>query len=776
MDLEERPAGLDGRFCQVMDAAPVMIWVSGADKLCIWFNRPWLEFTGRAFEQELGNGWTEGVHPDDFDRCLDIYTSHFDAREPFRMQYRLRHHSGHYRWIDDSAIPRTAQDGTFLGYIGSCIDVHESAVRLENEVASRLSTERRLQEALAAGAVLAFEWEVSTDLVRRSDNAAQILGYDPQQPLDGKSFFARVHPDDLARMKALRSTLDRDNSTYSSTCRFLRPDGREIWLQDTSKAEFDAAGKLVRIKGMALDVTQRKQADMRIAADLDAMTRLHRVGVECARRDNSQKYCLDEIVEAAIAVTGASKGNLQLFDQASGALKIAAQCGFDDPFLKHFACVSDSTSGSASSVAMQSRERVIVEDVTQNEIFAGTPSLSVLLDADVRALISAPLISSSKKIFGALSVHFRLPHRPNERELQLFDLFVRQAAGYLARGVWEEEQQELVAHLRDSEHRTRTILNAVEDGIISIDHEGIVEALNPAAARAFGYRQEEIVGRNIKMLMPEPHRRDHNDYLSRYLTTGQSRVIGLGRELVGQRKDGSIFPIELTVGEMTVGGRRMFTGVVRDITERKRVEEHQKRLVAELDHRVKNVLARVAAVVDSTRHDRSSIDEFLLSYNGRIQSMAAAHTLLSETGWRGTDLAALVRNQLAPYATVSNMTIAGTDVTLGAPATQAVAMVLHELVTNAVKYGALSIPGGRVSVSWERKLNGSAATNLSLVWREVGGPPVAPEVRSGYGTGLIRELIPHELGGNVDLAFASDGACCRIEIPLEPTNPGAGRH
>src|SRR5215472_19333505 len=99
---------------------------------------------------------------------------------------------------------------------------------------------------------------------------------------------------------------------------------------------------------------------------------------------------------------------------------------------------------------------------------------------------------------------------------------------------------------------------------------------------------------------------------------------------------------------------------------------------------------------------------------------------------------------------------------LGAPATQALAMVLHELVTNAVKYGALSIPGGRVSVSWEH-----AATNLIFVWRELGSLPVAAAIQFGYGTDLIRDLIPHELGGNVDLAFASDGACCRIEFPLE---------
>src|SRR5947207_10099611 len=121
----EPPGGLDSRFCEVMDAAPVMIWVSGQDKLCNWFNRPWLTFTGRSMTQELGNGWTEGVHTDDFDRCLRVYTSHFDDRKEFRMQYRLRRHDGGYRWIDDVGIPRYAHNGTFLGYIGSCIDIHD---------------------------------------------------------------------------------------------------------------------------------------------------------------------------------------------------------------------------------------------------------------------------------------------------------------------------------------------------------------------------------------------------------------------------------------------------------------------------------------------------------------------------------------------------------------------------------------------------------------------------------------------------------------------------
>jgi PAS domain S-box-containing protein len=311
----------------------------------------------------------------------------------------------------------------------------------------------------------------------------------------------------------------------------------------------------------------------------------------------------------------------------------------------------------------------------------------------------------------------------------------------------------------------RTVLNTVEEAIITIDHEGIVKGLNPAAARVFGYRPEEITGRNIKMLMPEPYRSEHDGYLSAYLSTGQANVIGPGREVTGQRKDGSIFPMEIAVSEMVVSRRRMFTGVMRDITERKRTEQHQALLVAELDHRVKNVLAQVAVVAVSTRQGSRSIEEFLRSLNGRIQSMAAAHTLLSKNGWQSVGLDALVRNQLAPYATDTNITIRGTDIMLTAAEIQAVARVLHELVTNAAKHGALSIPGGHVSVKWDRKPNGDG-TKLSIVWQELEGPTVKSEIQSSYGTNLIRNLIPHELGGNVDLMFASEGVSCRIEIPI----------
>jgi two-component sensor histidine kinase len=152
--------------------------------------------------------------------------------------------------------------------------------------------------------------------------------------------------------------------------------------------------------------------------------------------------------------------------------------------------------------------------------------------------------------------------------------------------------------------------------------------------------------------------------------------------------------------------------------------------------------------------------------------MADAHALLSQSHWHGASFAELVRRQLAPYTTETNTMISGPDVTLSAVSTQAVAMVLQELVTNALKYGSLSTPRGKVSVNWGRRNNADGSARAVIAWRETGGPPLTKiPSQTSYGTSLIRNLIPHELGGAVDLVFAPEGLRCDIEIPLsEPQN------
>src|SRR5436190_9370347 len=214
-----------------------------------------------------------------------------------------------------------------------------------------------------------------------------------------------------------------------------------------------------------------------------------------------------------------------------------------------------------------------------------------------------------------------------------------------------------------------------------------------------------------------------------------------------------------------VGRLIRLQGLTLDVTARKQSEDQQIRLIAELDHRVKNLLARVAVLGKDMRQGSGSFDEYIQAFDRRIQSMADAHALLSKNRWRGADLAELVRCQLVPCATDVNTTIDGPNVTLTVAATQALAMVLHELVTNAAKYGALSTPHGRVNVSWSRRPSDDA-DRLSIEWREIGGPATAVSPDCKYGVSVIRDLIPRELGGSVDLAFASRGVHCKIEVPL----------
>jgi PAS domain S-box-containing protein len=372
----------------------------------------------------------------------------------------------------------------------------------------------------------------------------------------------------------------------------------------------------------------------------------------------------------------------------------------------------------------------------------------------------------------ASALIFRLGHF-SDVELSMAEQVFAAQAGTLGVAIFAfvlaalfAERRRHEAVITESENRMRAILHTVVDGIITLDDHGTIENLNPAAARVFGYGPEDVVGQSVEILMPEFYERELGDEQDERPRSNQVKTIRFGREVTGKRKDGSIVPVELAVSDMEVAGRKMSTGVVRDITERKRTEEHQEFLVAELDHRVKNVLAQVAVVAASTRQGSHSIDEFLGSLDGRIQSMAAAHTLLSRSGWQSVGLDALVGNQLAPYTTGANITISGPDVMLTSTEIQAVARVLHELATNAAKYGALSTPSGQVSVIWDLQASGQA-TSLILLWREIGGPPVPADVQPSYGTNLIRNLIPHELGGVVDLVFAAEGVNCRIEIPVK---------
>ena len=271
LDLGER------RFRHLMDSAPVMIWASGPDKLCNYFNQPWLAFTGRTFEQELGNGWAEGVHPKDIDRCLEVYVSHFDRHEPFRMEYRLRRADGEYRWILDSGVPSYSEDGRFAGFIGSCIDITE---RKHAEESSR-ATEARWRSI--------FEHSVvgigATDRNRRylSANPAlqDMLGYSEQE-LRGVTLAEVTHPDDReATERGLDAVWGRRQESYHIEKRMIRKDGGVIWVNVTAAPVPATESNPEFLPAIVVDVTQQKRAEeaLRVSrAELARVSRLTAMG------------------------------------------------------------------------------------------------------------------------------------------------------------------------------------------------------------------------------------------------------------------------------------------------------------------------------------------------------------------------------------------------------------------------------------------------------------------------------------------------------------------
>ena len=221
------------------------------------------------------------------------------------------------------------------------------------------------------------------------------------------------------------------------------------------------------------------------------------------------------------------------------------------------------------------------------------------------------------------------------------------------------------------------------------------------------------------------------------------------------------------------GGPQRVVGVDIDITERKQAQDHREILNAELDHRAKNLLATVGAIITQTQNGNASMPDFVSALDRRIASLARVHELLSCNRWQGVSLREIVRREFAPYA-ADNITTEGPNVVLMAEAVQPLAMVLHELTTNAAKYGAFSNRSGRVALRWWW-LPKAPHDRLAIDWREVGGPAVASPNRFGYGTSIVRELIPFELGGEVNLVFAADGVWCQMEIPSDWISTEAGQ-
>jgi PAS domain S-box-containing protein len=475
-----------------------------------------------------------------------------------------------------------------------------------------------------------------------------------------------------------------------------------------------------------------------------------------------------------------------------------------------------------------------------------------------------------------------------------------------------ETERAAAAALRDGESRLRSVVDTAVDGIVVAAADGRIVLANPAAHRMFGYDEarQDLLGRSLSLLMPQAEVARHagGRLAARGVVGGAggpSRVIGVpGRPLLGRRRDGTQFPIDLSVGSFRSGEAPFFTGVVRDATERKAVEaalrasearamealallrsiydtvpvglalldrdlrfvsvnarlaamngvapeahrgrtlreilprradalepvirgvlrtgtpvtdfeiaaelrsapgetrhwmcswhpvrdpvsgavrgvgtvvadvterrriEARELLVREVDHRAKNLLAVVQAVLSLTPREGEGAERFAEAVSGRIRAMARAHDLLARESWTGAELRGLAAAELAPYAggVVDRLCLRGPPLRLPAEVAQPVSMMLHELATNAAKYGALSAPAGRLALAWGvADAPGGGGPALRLEWEERGGPVLpGPPRRAGFGSRLI-ERLARQAGGSAAFAWEPDGLRCVLLMPL----------
>lgn len=294
----------------------------------------------------------------------------------------------------------------------------------------------------------------------------------------------------------------------------------------------------------------------------------------------------------------------------------------------------------------------------------------------------------------------------------------------------------------------RDIFEALGDGVFVADAQGRYLEVNPAGCRMLGYTLEEF--RTLTLVdVVDPGELARLDAVVAEMADMQIHR----SEWLFRRKDGSTFVGELVGGQLPDG---RLQSIVRDVTERRAREEFERTLRREAAHRTKNVLAVVQAILKQSQ--RSRPDDFVGGFEERMRGLALSHDLFVRGEWAQVDLVDLVTAQMQPFGGTAGTQIAiqGPSVSMGPAAAQALGLALHELGTNAVKYGALSVDTGRVDIAW-RIEDGAKGPELRMTWREIGGPGVAAPERTGFGSALIGKLTQRSLRGETCMSFAPTG-------------------
>ncbi|MBS7700074.1 MULTISPECIES: PAS domain S-box protein [unclassified Chelatococcus] len=305
--------------------------------------------------------------------------------------------------------------------------------------------------------------------------------------------------------------------------------------------------------------------------------------------------------------------------------------------------------------------------------------------------------------------------------------------------------------------RVAAIVASSHDAILGIDLDTTITDWNEGATQLYGFLAEEVIGKPVTILLPQD-RADEERAILRRIRAGE-RVEPY--ETKRLRKDGSIVDVSLTVSPVRDASGKIVgaSKIARDISARKEAEKIQRVLNGELQHRVKNVLATVRAIAMQTFRDGTSKTARDL-FESRLLSLARAHDLLTAEGWSGAEMSVLIADVLTPFV-LENFDVEGPELRLSPEVVLAFSLALHELATNAAKYGALSVSSGRVQIKWT--VLDDARRRLLLTWREYGGPRVEPPTRRGFGSRMIEGVLTSKLGGKVEITYEPTGVVCHID-------------
>ncbi|HET8555562.1 MAG TPA: CheR family methyltransferase, partial [Rhodanobacteraceae bacterium] len=320
---------------------------------------------------------------------------------------------------------------------------------------------------------------------------------------------------------------------------------------------------------------------------------------------------------------------------------------------------------------------------------------------------------------------------------------------------------------KNTEHaRLAAIVNSSPDAIFGFSLNDRITSWNPSAERIYGLSAAQVIGQPLQILQPAETGPEADAFFKSRKRTRRLPIF----EMSWIRPDGQSVPLEVSYSPVCDEQGNMIAGkiIARDITERRQTERHTEMMLGELNHRVKNTLASVQAIAVQTLASTRSLPEFRTAFVERLLALSNTHNLLASDAWQGASLANIISNELAPYQRDGRQRskIVGDELNLDSKTALALAMAIHELATNAGKYGALSVREGQVEVTWKTRRH-DARPWLHMVWTERNGPPVEKPTRQGFGTRLITDGIVYELGGEVKLDYPSTGVTCIFDVPLD---------